>query len=144
MHEHHGDQAAKDTETDEGRKFEERLNAVFGDDEGREITEKSPRNGSAGDAGNNRRCKGADGVMADHHFIGEQGPGDRRIERGGHRRRHAAAQERPRHGSGQMQSLGQPTAERRPQMHGRAFAAHRSSGANRHGVNHGSAQTIGQ
>ena len=50
--------------------------------------------------------------MADHDLVGEQGPGDRRIERRRHRGGDAAAHEGPRQRLCQVKDLGQVSADR--------------------------------
>ena len=77
----------------------------------------------ADDARNDDGAGRAQRVMAQHHFQGEQGPGDGGVEGSGHSRCCARRQQGAHMGGGEAEALGEEGTKRCAQMHGRAFAA---------------------
>jgi len=81
VHENDGNAGADHAEQSESRQLQERYQFQFAEDESGIIAQMNARDDGAGDRGDDHRRKGAERIMADHHFKGEKGAGDRRVER---------------------------------------------------------------
>ncbi|MDP7641890.1 MAG: hypothetical protein QGI52_05505 [Alphaproteobacteria bacterium] len=108
MHEHNRNAGADHTQESESRQLQKRYQFEIVKDEGRIVAQMNARDDGAGDRGDDHRGKRAQRIMADHHFEGEKGAGDRRVERRRDGGGDAAAEQGERQRAAQLKALAEP------------------------------------
>lgn len=140
--EDHGDRRRDDAEQHEGGNLEIGADLVRRYDECRDIAEPGLRDDGRHHRGQHERHEARHGEVTQDHLLGEQDPGNRRIERGGHGASNARGKQRAPGGIGQMEAGAGGSRNASAEMNDRALAASAGAAPERERAGEGAEQSL--